>query len=147
MRTLNRSFRVLSFAAALVALACTETTTPPEMELASPDGGCSGKIDVHVSFSANGAPSFDWAPRCGVSWLTVQTVPPMGAMPVLKWAVSAPELSPIKPVIDYGVRPAGGNVQTSPTALSAGVTYRISVDQTVGLDVVVAHGDRTFTIP
>src|SRR4051812_13854788 len=148
MPTLNRTFRILASAAGvIVAVGCSERPTPPDEEPASLGDACSGRVEIQVSFASNGQPSFDWTPRCGISWLTVQTVPFMGAAPVLAWAVAAPELNPVKPVIDYGVLPRGGSLSSGPAKLVQGVTYKITVDQTVGLDASVAHGERTFTIP
>jgi hypothetical protein len=147
MQTLNRTFRVL--VTALVAASCSDhVLTQPQQELASPGGACSGKIDVQVSFATSGkTPSFDWTPRCGVSALLIQTVPFMGAAPAMVWGFSAPESNPVKPVIEYSVLPRGATQRLGPANLVQGVTYRVIVDQTLGLDASVAHGDKTFTIP
>jgi len=140
--------RTLAVAALVVGAGCGDKATTEEQPLTSTGGGCVGNIDVHVSFAPTGKmPSFDWTPHCGISSLTVQTVPFMGAAPVLAWALSAPELNPVKPVIEYGVLPRGAKLSSGPANLAQGITYRITVDQTVGLDAVVAHGERTFTIP
>jgi hypothetical protein len=147
MRTLNCTFRIL--ATLLLAAGCVDgDATQPRDELVSAGGGCAGKIDVQVSFAANGKmPSFDWAPRCGVSALLIQTVPFMGAAPAMVWGFDAPELNPVKPAIEYSVLPRGATQRLGPANLVQGVTYKVIVDQTMGLDVSVAHGEKTFTIP
>lgn len=60
------------------------------------------------------------------------------------WGFSVPERYPLGPGIRYGEAPTGASVWTPAQPLQAGTTYRVSVMLTVGLDVAVASGTRTF---
>lgn len=101
---------------------------------------------VQVTVVARAKPVFSWSPACGMSSLSVVTVPATsGVSEELVWGFSVPEQNPIGPVISYGIAPAGATVWTQPHALVAGATYRVRVMQTVGLDVVVGSGERLFT--
>ena len=139
--------RILTSAALVgVAVGCHSATT--ENDQAPLGGGCAGNVDIQVSFAPTGkTPSFDWASRCGVAFLAVETVPFMGASPVHLWSISAPEARPFRPVIAYGVVPRGATLQWPPGTLVQGVTYKVVVFQTLGGDVAVAQGERTFTLP
>ena len=139
--------RILTSAALVGAAAgCHSATT--ENDQAALGGGCAGNVDIQVSFAPTGkVPSFDWASRCGVARLSVETVPFMGAAPVQMWALSAPEARPFRPVIVYGVVPSGATLHSPPGTLVQGATYNVRVYQTLGGDVAVAHGERAFTLP
>jgi len=145
MTTLTRI--LTSAALVIVGVGCHSATTEDDPMVAL-GGGCSGIVDIQVSFAPTGKiPSFDWASRCGVALLRVQTVPPMGAAPMQLWALSAPESRPFKPVIVYGIVPQGATLLSGPGTLVQGVTYKVIVDQTLGQDASVARGERTFTLP
>jgi hypothetical protein len=143
--------RILTSAALVVAAAgCDSATT--ETDQTALGGGCTGNVDIQVSFVPTFAPTgktpvFDWTSHCGVAFLVVQTVPSMGAAPVQMWGISAPENRPLRPAIAYGVLPRGATLQSAGRTLVQGVTYKIVVTQTVGGDVLTAHGERTFIVP
>ena len=139
----TRLTRILGLVLSGVSLACGDKATTNAL-----GNECVGNIEIFVSFAPTGRmPSFDWTPRCGISWLTVETVPPMGAMPALMWAIGAPESSPFKPRIEYGAVPSGATTRSGPATLVHGVTYKVTVDQTLGGDASIAHGQATFTLP
>lgn len=105
---------------------------------------CSQNVDVAVATGP--APLIFWSPACGISQLTVSTVPPTGGgQPVNVWSFYVPENQPIGPFVTYGTAPAGATVTTQPQALVAGSTYRVQVFHTVGGDVLVSTGEATFT--
>lgn len=98
-----------------------------------------------MSSAANpGAPAFRWAPRCGVTDLLVTSIPGPGAAPVIVWQIRVPENAAMGPPIIYGNAPRGGTVAVPPHMLVPGTTYGISVETTVGEDVVSASGNTRF---
>jgi hypothetical protein len=133
---MNRaSFYLVCTALLLSIPGCSDTTSPK---------ACGGNVQVAVLRQPN--PIFTWSPACGVSSFQVVTVPSApGAMEESVWGFSVPEQSPIGPAVHYGIAPARASVWRQPGALAAGATYRVRVMQTVGLDVVVASGERVFT--
>jgi hypothetical protein len=60
------------------------------------------------------------------------------------WGWTVPEQRPVGPTILYGHSPDEATVWMSPEPLDAGREYRVTVIQTVGEDVRVASGARTF---
>ena len=121
----------------LAALSCRGPSS------VSPEA-CNRDVQVAVVPGAN--PVFSWSPACGVSSLSVVTVPSTaGVNEESVWGFSVPEKNPIGPAIQYGIAPAGATVWTKPHALVAGATYRVRVMQTVGGDVLVGSGERLFT--
>ena len=120
----------------LITLSCNRTTAPVE--------GCFLNVDVAVSPEA--IPSITWSPTCGMSHLTVTTVPSApGVSEEMMWAFSLPERTPIGPAIRYGSAPTGATVWTQPRALVRGVTYQVWVYHTVGGDGLLGSGKRVFT--
>ena len=146
MTTPTRRIRILASAAlVIVGAGCHSATTEGDQIAALP---CDGNVDIQVSFDQTGKiPLFDWASGCGVAILAVETVPPMGAAPVLMWGIYTSETRPFKPTITYGIVPKGATSPSPPRTLVQGVTYKVSVIQTLGLDVSVARGGRTFALP
>ena len=104
----------------------------------------SASVPVTVVFPANSTtPVFDWSPPCGVANLVVTT----GQDNITAaWVVRVAENKPFGPPITYGMAPIG-SAATDPVPLVRGVTYKVEAYQTVGLDVVVASGGTTFTVP
>jgi hypothetical protein len=134
-RTLFYATRVIG--PVLVALSCRETSA------VSPEA-CNQ--DVQVAVVPGASPVFSWSPACGMSSLSVVTVPSTpGVNEESVWGISVSERTPIGPAIRYGIAPAGATVWTQPHALVAGATYRVRVMQTVGGDVVIGRGERLFT--
>ncbi len=131
------SYLTRTTALLLTALGCNGTSpVTPE--------GCVQNVQVAVVQGAN--PVFSWSPACGMSSLSVATVPSTpGVNEESMWAFSVPEQSPIGPAIRYGSAPVGATVWTQPRALVAGASYRVRVMQTVGGDVLVGSGERVFT--
>jgi hypothetical protein len=106
--------------------------------------GCHDNVEVAVLPGVN--PSFAWSPSCGMSSLSVVTVPSTpGVNEETMWAFSVPESSPIGPAVHYGSAPKGAKVWTEPRALVPGATYRVRVALTIGGDGLLGHGDRVFT--
>lgn len=141
---LSNSARVTSTLMLAALLGCRSSTEPdPLVGWLSPTG-CNGRIDVTVTSGV--VPTFSWTPNCGISALTVTNVTPAPGTtweaPV--WGFSVPENHPLGPTVRYGAAPAGANLWTPARPLDAGTTYRVSVMLTVGLDVAVASGSRTF---
>jgi hypothetical protein len=121
----------------LTALGCSGTSS------VTPDG-CVQNVQVAVLPGTN--PVFSWSPTCGVSSLTVVTVPSTpGVSEESMWGFSVPEQSPVGPGIRYGVAPVGATVWTQPRALVPGANYRVRVIQTVGGDGLLGSGERVFT--
>src|SRR2546423_5869513 len=119
-------------------LACNSPTKPLE--------GCIGDIPISLSSSrVSPTPRFDWSPRCGISSLTVSTVPGPGAAPVLVWSFSAPEAAPIGPAVTYGVTPDRATAPRAAQPLVHGVTYRVSIQYIVGGDGIAGSGDEIFS--
>jgi hypothetical protein len=117
----------------VVLLGCGDSTAPPPP--------CEGAIDVRAgSFPLQ----FSWLPACGISALTVTTVAasPIDERVIWGWTVS--EQHPVGPGIVYGFSPDGADVWAEPEELGMGTEYRVLVRYTVGGDVVVASGSRTF---
>lgn len=108
--------------------------------------GCLGSVNIALTGVGEGStPRFDWSPACGISQVSVNTVPGPGAAPILVWALSAPEQSPIGPSIVYGIVPRGATSSHAAEPLVHGVTYRIFIAYTVGGDGVAGSGEETFT--
>jgi hypothetical protein len=105
--------------------------------------GCNRDIGVTVSPGA--VPTFSWTPNCGISMLVVTRLPATGRpTEETMWGFTVPERSPLGPGIRYGEAPLGVNVWTPPQLLQVGATYRLRVMLTLGGDVAVASGERTF---
>jgi hypothetical protein len=121
----------------LAALGCNGSST------VSPQA-CAQNLQVAVGDGT--APLFSWAPPCGVSSLSVETVPPATRGNVeTVWAFSVPENVPVGPGIRYGHAPDRANVWFAAQPLVAGRSYRVRVTQTLGGDVVVGGGEAVFT--
>lgn len=102
--------------------------------------------NVQVAVITETPPLFSWAPACGISSLSVETVPSSaGGSVETVWAFFAPENNPVGPRIRYGQAPSGANVSIAPRPLVAGTTYRVRVVQTLGGDVLVGSGEAVFT--
>ena len=125
---------------AATLIACTEPTKHP--------AGCHGDVAlaVGVTDQGPGLPLFGWSPACGISLLSVETVPPAGGAAVLVWQLTAPEAAQIGPAIVYGRVPRGATEVHAAQQLHSGVAYRITVMSTVGGDAVVGSGTITFQL-
>ena len=133
--------RALSFGVVAVALAIIVAGCEGGSSLAPEP--CKGNVEVTVL--PVGQPVFAWSPDCGMSSVAVATVPSTpGAAGTVVWGFTVPENSPVGPGVVYGAAPARASVWTPPVPLEAGTTYRVSVAQTVGGDVLVASGDAVF---
>ena len=102
--------------------------------------GCRNTVQVAVSGGTS--PLFSWSPPCGMSALSVETVPPAPAG--LMWSFSLPESAPIPPDVRYGAAPRGATV-SQPKPLIAGQTYRVRIVHTLGGDGLLGTGEATFT--
>ena len=109
--------------------------------------GCLGDVPIEISTSSDATPRlrFDWSPPCGISTLTVSTVPAPGASPVQVWSLDAAEQMPVGPAITYGVTPRGATAPHVALPLVHGLIYRVSVAYVVGGDAIAASGDKLFT--
>ena len=119
------------------AFACegASTVSPP---------GCVQNVQVTVA--AESTPLFSWTPACGISFLSVVTVPSnAGGSVETMWSFSVPENDPFGPGIRYGQAPTGASVSVTPRPLVAGTTYRIRVLHTVGGDGLLGSGETEFT--
>jgi|GEM_PF-1723259 len=129
------SYLARTTALLLTGLSCSRTTAPE---------GCVRNVQVAVLTYAG--PMFSWSPACGISSLSVVTVPPApGVSEESMWAFSVPEQRPIGPGVLYGAVPAGATVWTQPRPLVVGASYRVRVMQTTGGDVVDGSGETVFT--
>lgn len=139
----SRSLRVTATLVVASLLGCRNgTVAAPVITWLSPPG-CTRPIGVEVSSGVT--PIFSWTPDCGISALTVTSVPAAtGATESAVWAFSVPESNPLGSGIRYGEAPTGARVWTAAQSLRGGTTYRVSVILTVGLDGIVASGSRTF---
>ncbi len=128
------------FLVAVATLACAG---------ASPVGtkgpqGCLQNVQVVVSNDAT--PVFSWAPACGMSSLSVETVPSsVGETGQAVWGFSVPENNPVGPAIRYGQAPSGATLWVAPQPLVAGTRYHIRVAQTVGGDGLHGSGQADLT--
>ena len=106
--------------------------------------GCLQNVQVVVSNDAT--PVFSWAPGCGMSSLSVETVPSSVGGPVQTvWGFSVPENNPVGPAIRYGQAPRGATLWSAPQPLVTGTRYHIRVAQTVGGDGLLGSGEAVFT--
>jgi hypothetical protein len=133
----NLHFEHVAFVVCWAGIACDSPTKPIT--------GCLGPIEISSSRQATARLRFGWSPPCGISMLTVSTVPAPGASAVQVWSFTAPEQTPIGPSITYGVTPRGATAPHAAVALVHGLTYRVSVARVVGGDGVGASGQEIFT--
>ncbi|HZI42080.1 MAG TPA: hypothetical protein VFD67_10265 [Gemmatimonadaceae bacterium] len=121
-------------------IGCTDPTKHP--------AGCRGNVDLNVGLLEEGPfigyPVFAWSPACGITSLTVETVPAAGGAGVLVWQVSAPEGAQVGPAIVYSRRPRGATEVHQADQLHIGVDYRVTVTSTVGGDASAGGGTITF---
>jgi hypothetical protein len=90
-------------------------------------------------------PDISWSPQCGISSLSVTTIPnPPTDYGTVMWSAYVNETSPFGPGIRYGHAPAGAMTQ-SPLPLKAGTRYRVWAYQTIGQDVLDSEGISEFT--
>jgi hypothetical protein len=87
---------------------------------------------------------FHWLPACGISALTVSTVEASSVDQRAVWGWTVSEQYPVGPDIVYGFSPDGATVWAEPEQLEVGREYRVNIVYTVGGDVMVASGTRTF---
>jgi hypothetical protein len=130
------SYATRGVAILFAALSCNGTSS------VAPDG-CVRNVVITVIPGAN--PVFFWSPACGMSSLSVVTVPSASGSEETMWGFSVPEQKPVGPAIRYGRAPEGSTVWTQPRALVVGTTYRVRVMHTVGGDGLLGTGERTFT--
>jgi hypothetical protein len=136
---MKRNLSLISAATGLLlmSLACNITSGD------SPQG-CAQ--DVQVAVARGATPLFSWAPACGISSLSVETVPATsGGSAATVWAFTVPENNPVGPAIRYGQAPSGATVWFAAQPLVAGTSYRIRVVQTVGGDGLLGSGEAVFT--
>jgi hypothetical protein len=134
--------RALLFSASCTALLATLFACEGASSVSPP--GCVQNVEVAVT--PEKTPLFSWAPACGISALSVETVPSSTSVsPEVVWAFFVSESQPFGPWIRYGQAPSGANVSVAPKSLVTGATYRVRVVQTLGGDVVVGSGERLFT--
>jgi|SRR5690349_6961061 len=128
-----------AFVVACVSFAC-DSPTKPVM-------GCVGEVPIEISSPREATPGlrFGWSPACGISTLSVSTVPAPGASAVQVWSLTAPEQKPIGPSITYGVTPRGATSLRAAVPLVHGVTYRVSLAYVVGGDAIAGRGEEIFT--
>jgi hypothetical protein len=127
-------------ALAATLIACTDPTKHP--------AGCHGDVALAVGLAGSGpdVPVFGWSPGCGISRLSVETVPAAGGAGILVWQFTAPENAQVGPAILYGKTPRGAMETRTALQLSTGVTYRVTVVSTVGGDGVSGSGTITFQL-
>lgn len=119
----------------VAAIGCGASTVAPE--------ACAQNVNVITSNETT--PVFYWTPPCGVSFVTVETVPPTGSgFPETFWSFSVPENQPVGPWIRYGHAPSGAHIGVDAKPLLAG-NYRVRVGYTVGGDVLGGGGEGLFT--
>ena len=128
----------VAFIVCCASIGCDSPTRPVT--------GCLGDVPIEISSSREATPlRFGWSPPCGVSTLTVSTVPAPGASPVQVWSLTAAEQTPIGPSVTYGVTPRGATAPHAAVPLVHGLTYRVSVAYIVGGDAIAASGQEIFT--
>lgn len=136
---MNRALfdRVCVIALTLSVVGCDGTSS------VTPDG-CIQNVQVTVLPGAN--PAFVWSPACGMSSLSVVTVPSVaGVSEETMWGFSVSEQSPIGPAVRYGRAPDGATVWSQPRSLVSGETYRVRVMLTLGGDGLLGSGEGVFT--
>lgn len=125
-----------------VLAACDDDALAPE------DRGpalCAG--DIALVVGAGAAPTFSWAPACGISSLTVRPVTALGLMEEPVWSFGSLDRA-FGPEVRYGVVPAGATGgPVSVPALVPGARYRADAYGLVGGDMLVASGTVEFTAP
>lgn len=128
----------VAFALCCASMACESPTKPIT--------GCLGDVPIEISSPREATPGlrFRWSPPCGISTLTVSTVPAPGAAAVQVWSISASEQTPVGPSITYGVTPRGATALHPAVPLVHGLTYRVSVAYVVGGDGIAATGQEIF---
>jgi hypothetical protein len=105
---------------------------------------CHGNVEVTVT--PGPAPVFNWAPDCGLSFLTVLD---RGDQSQGYWDVSAasPE-NTLVPPITFGVTPKGASGQPPNQPLRAGGAYLVRVfriqEQSDGSFLPIEAGERAF---
>jgi hypothetical protein len=123
---------------AILVAGCRTTEPDPAPE------GCLGPIQLAIL--SDSPPRFDWAPECGISFLSVATI---GAPPAVVgetvWAFHMAENAPIGPAVIYGIAPTRAHVSVEPKPLVVGTRYRVWIAYTVGGDGITGSGERTFT--
>lgn len=130
---------VLVAAAAAFSAACRSAPSLPH------PAGCVGQIAISVAIPIEGpAPRLDWLPVCGISELTVTTVPPGGGSGTVVWDVAALDTARIGPPVTIGRAPEGSVVRQEALPLVPGTTYRVVAHYIVGGDAVAGGGETTF---
>lgn len=100
---------------------------------------------VTVTVGPGPEPTINWAPLCGISSLSVSTIPGGPAdYGTVMWSAYVNEGTPFGPDVRYGQAPAGARTQ-NPLALKTGTRYRVWLYQTVGQDVITSQGVAEFT--
>jgi hypothetical protein len=132
-------FEHVAFIVCCATIACDSPTKPIT--------GCLGEVPIEISSSRQVAMGlrFGWSPACGISTLTVSTVPAPGASAVQVWSLTAPEQTPVGPSITYGVPPRGASAPHAAVPLIHGLTYRVSIAYVVGGDGIAGSGQEIFT--
>ena len=134
--------RALFFTASCSALLVTAFACEGASTIGPP--GCVQNVQVAVTSEAT--PLFTWSPACGMSGLTVETVPSSASGSAeAVWAFFVPESNPVGPSIRYGQAPSGANVSVAARSLVAGTSYRVRLAHTVGGDGLLGSGEALFT--
>jgi hypothetical protein len=131
--------KLVPFIVCCASIACDSPTKPIP--------GCLGDVQIEISSTRQNASQlqFGWSPSCGITTLTVSTVPSPGASAVQVWSLTTPEQTPVGPTITYGMTPRGATAPHAAIPLVHGLTYRVSVARVVGGDAVGASGEEIFT--
>jgi hypothetical protein len=119
----------------LTAFGCNETVT------VSPKG-CAQNVEVAVANETT--PVFSWAPACGVSSLSVETIPSNTGTVETIWAFSVPETNLVLPGIRYGRAPSEASVSVAPRPLVAGTNYRVRVLRISSVGLII-FGEAIFS--
>jgi len=120
------------------ALACSSSPTERTGTFA-----CSG--EVQVTASEGTTPVFGWTPACGMSYLMVRPVTPLGHAEPSIWGVEMSGPERLAPGVRYGSTPRGGRAFGPPAPLVRGTAYRVEVLSLLGGDVRVGGGEAVFT--
>ena len=101
--------RLIVLVSLVGAVGCGESTEP-----------CNGAVSMTVSSGT--APTLSWNPACAVAAIVVSEDASSNVM----WEVAA-SANEIDPNVSFGQTPSGASVIVSPTPLTNGVTYTVSL--------------------
>ena len=129
---MSRHYAPLAICLSVAAAGCSNPLAP-----------CEGRFDVSVR-STQDPLTASWLPACGINLLTVERRGDASST-VFVWSISTIESGALfGPQITLGQSVAGSTVSGSPTGITPGATYRVTVERVVQGDFVVATGDTDF---